>query len=489
MLEDLLSSNVTTFLVFTLVFICVWASTRRPKSIPPGPVFTLPLLGNLLEVGACPVKSFAQMRKQYGDVFSIYLGNHLCVVINGFENLKEAFVKNKDVFSARPRLLTCPVNKGILNAKGSIWEEQRKFARTTLRNLGMGRNIMETKILEEVSAFMEELDKTKGQATDVTETLQNAVSNVICTIVFGKRFDATEFSKLSKILEEVTLSSPLAEFLPLVQYLPGDLFNINRIFSNREESEREFLNPSIDEHLNNYDEDNIDDFISAYIKEMKRRKSHNETTLSMNKENLRQTINDLFLAGTETTSTTISWFLLVILYFPQIQEKCFAEVNTVVGRNRPVCLKDKENMSFLEATIRETLRFSNIAPLGIPHSVSEDITFKGYRIPKDTIIIPNLGSVLTDPTIWGDPENFRPERFLDVSGKLTKPDEFIPFFFGSRACLGESLAKMELFLFITNMIQNFRFVAADGEKLPSLVGEFRTVHMPGRYRVRIIRRD
>ena len=491
MLEDILTENVTTCLVFSVVFLSIWACTRRPKNIPPGPRFFLPLLGNLLQVGACPETSFGQMRKQYGDVFSVYLGNHLCIVINGFANMKEAFVKNKDIFSSRPHLTTSPARIGVLSGITSIWKEQRKFALTTLKNLGMGKNIMENKILVEVSELLEELHKIIGQATDVTELLQNAVFNVINTIVLGKRFQYHDpkFTKLMKLLEEETSISPLANFLPLVEYLPGDVFNINQFFSNRKILDQEFLKPAIREHLNNYDEDNIDDFISAYVQEMKHRKSQDAATLSINKENLLETMHDIYVAGTETSVTSIRWFLLLILHFPQIQEKCFAELNKVVGRSRPVCLKDKANMSFLEATIMETLRFCNIAPLAIPHSVSKDITFKGYRIPKDSVIIPNLTSVLSDPAIWGDPETFRPERFLDENGKVTKPDEFIPFFFGSRACLGESLAKMELFLFIANIIQNFRFVADNEENLPSLAGEFRTVHVPGKFRIRVIPRD
>ncbi|XP_041346850.1 cytochrome P450 2J4-like [Gigantopelta aegis] len=494
MFEGISTLNVTTGLVFTVVCLFVWTCTRRPRGIPPGPLITIPILGHLLQIGANPIKSFQKMRKQYGDVFSVYIGNRLVVVINGLENLKEAFVIKGDVFTARPNTYVQDIvagNKGIFFSNGSIWKEQRKFAVATLRHLGMGRNILEANIQEEATVFLEELATTRGQVTDIAHLVHNAVSNIICTLVFGKRFQYNDpkFVKLLKVVAEDISVSPLADFMPLLRFVPGDLLKINRTIKNAEMVEREFIIPAIDEHLEHYDDDNIHDFISAYIKEMKIMESLGETNTSMDRENLRIAITDLFLAGSETTGSAIRWFLLCILHFPEIQDKCFTDINRIVGCSRPVSLKDKVNLPFVEATIMETLRFGDIAPLGATHGVLEDTTLKGYRIPNGAIIMPNIDSVLSDPIIWGDPENFRPDRFLDEHGKITKSEEFIPYFIGRRNCMGESLARMELFLFISNMIQKFQFVKADDEPLPSLEGEFGLTHCPKPFKMRAILRD
>ncbi|XP_041376981.1 cytochrome P450 2J4-like [Gigantopelta aegis] len=494
MFEGISTLNVTTGLVCTMVCLFFWTCTRRPRGIPPGPLFTLPILGNLLQVGRNPITSFQKMRKQYGDVFSVYFGNRLVVVINGFENLKEAFVIKGDVFTTRPKTYVQEIvagNKGVFFSNGAVWKEQRKFAVATLRHLGMGRNILEANIQEEATVFLEELATTRGQVTDITHLVHNAVSNIICTLVFGKRFQYNDpkFEKLLKVMAEDVSVSPLADCMPLLRFVPGDLLKINRTIKNAKMVEGEFMNPAIDEHLEHYDEDNIYDFISAYIKEMKLKESLGETNTSMDRENLRITITDLFLAGSESTGNAIRWFLLCLLHFPEIQEKCFADINRIVGRSRLVGLKDKVNLPFVEATIMETLRFGDITPMGGPHGVLEDTTLKGYRIPNGSIIVANIDSVLSDPNIWGDPEMFRPDRFLDQYGKVTKPEEFIPFFIGRRNCLGEALTRMELFLFISNMIQKFLFVKADDEPLPSLEGEFGLDHSPKPFKIRAILRD
>ena len=139
---------------------------------------------------------------------------------------------------------------------------------------------------------------------------------------------------------------------------------------------------------------------------------------------------ELFLAGTETTSTTIGWALLYFLHHPEVQDKCYKEICDVIGTGRLPAFGDKADMTYLEATIMEVLRSADIAPFAVQHATLHGVTFQGHFIPKDAVILPNLDSVLQDPEVWGDPESFRPERFIGPDGKLTRPEEFIPFGLG-----------------------------------------------------------
>ncbi|XP_048253324.1 cytochrome P450 2U1-like [Haliotis rufescens] len=127
-------------------------------------------------------------------------------------------------------------------------------------------------------------------------------------------------------------------------------------------------------------------------------------------------------------------------------------------------MKDKTNLPYVEATIMEVLRRADIAPIALPHTYTHDVQFRGHTFPKGVLVILMLDSVLQDPDMWGDPGNFRPDRFLDDTGKIVKKEEFIPFSLGRRACLGESMARMELFLFLITMIQRFKFIPVDGQK-------------------------
>jgi len=113
-------------------------------------------------------------------------------------------------------------------------------------------------------------------------------------------------------------------------------------------------------------------------------------------------------------------------------------------------------MPYTEALIAETSRFASIAPMGVAHRAIRDQEFKGYMIPKDSLIMANAYYIHHDPAIWGDPEKFRPERFLSPDGKtFKKHDALMPFSIGRRQCLGEALARDSLFLFGTNLFQRF----------------------------------
>ncbi|XP_046583281.1 putative inactive cytochrome P450 2G1 [Haliotis rubra] len=188
------------------------------------------------------------------------------------------------------------------------------------------------------------------------------------------------------------------------------------------------IKPLVQDHLDDQDEESRDDFIHEYLKEMRRRHQKQETT-------------------------TLEY----------IQEKCFQEILVNVGQSRRPSIKEQTNLPYVEATIMEVLRYADIVPTGVPHAVAQDVQFRGYTFPKGVTVILNLDSVLQDTDVWGDPQNFRPDNCLDRAGKIQKRDEFIPFSLGRRVSLGEATARMELFLFLTTMIQRFKFVPVNGK--------------------------
>ncbi|KAK7099730.1 hypothetical protein V1264_022791 [Littorina saxatilis] len=213
------------------------------------------------------------------------------------------------------------------------------------------------------------------------------------------------------------------------------------------------------------------------------------TSCTSPERDLVKTTGDLFLAGTETTSTTIAWALLFFLHHPEVQDKCYKELCDVIGTGRLPSMQDKPEMTYLEATTMEVLRKGEIAPFAVQHSTPHDVTFQGYVIPQDAVILPNLDSVLLDKETWGDPDNFRPERFIGLDGKIVKPEGFIPFSIGRRVCLGESLARMELFLYLSTLIQRFRFLPPEQETLPPLEGVMGITYCPKSYKIRAIPRE
>ncbi|KAK6189777.1 hypothetical protein SNE40_001771 [Patella caerulea] len=488
--------DVTTGLVF-VACLGIWWLMRKPRGTPPGPIFTLPILGDMLSLkGESDLRVIArQLRKEYGDICSVYFGSKLFIFLNSYEVIKEAMVKNGDIFSNRPSLFWTDLvtqRKGIVMSDGQSWKEQRKFALETLREFGFGRTILEDKIHEEIEHFVEVIRQENGRHFDMCRLSQKGVSNIISSMIYGKRFEYDDpvfnvfLDKSESLLLAITHGSVLSVF-PFLRFVPGDLFKYQSVLNDLDFIKDNIILPSIKDHLKNFDENHVDDYISSYIREMKKVSKTGQPSY-LNEDQLVSAILDLFIAGTETTSTTILWTILYFLHHPNIQAKCYKEIQDVVGSGRLPSMKDKPSLPYVEAVILEVLRKANIIMTGLPHAVSEDTMFHGYLFPKDAIIIPNADAVLTDSKIWRDADVFRPERFIDSNGQVIKRDEMIPFSTGRRVCLGESLAKMELFLFVTTLVQRFEFKPVDVDNLPTLQGVVGITHAPVKYQVRAVPR-
>nr|XP_054760861.1 vitamin D 25-hydroxylase-like [Lytechinus pictus] len=167
-----------------------------------------------------------------------------------------------------------------------------------------------------------------------------------------------------------------------------------------------------------------------------------------------------------------------------ISNQIVAEINSVVGSSATPRYEDRKLMPYTEATLMEVLRYRPIAPGGVPHRATSDLKVKGYDILAGDNLMMNILYIHHIPEIWGDPEVFRPERFLSEDGKaVVKHDAYMPFGAGRRVCLGEQLAKMEMFLFFTNVLQRFRITLPPGVKPNYDYGHRVTTLLPKAYEV------
>ncbi|XP_076440233.1 cytochrome P450 2B4-like isoform X1 [Babylonia areolata] len=498
----LLSLDPTSLLVGAVVLLCLlwWKSTRRPPGLPPGPGPALPLLGHLHLMPKDPRAQFLSWRRQYGDVFSLYMGGKMVVVLASYSAIREALVAHADVFSHRPHTFIfdeLTKSNGIVSSSGPMWKEQRKTGLEILRAMGMGKNVLAEKIQEEITHYIQAIKDHQGAPVCLCRLTQISISNNICSIGFGKRFEYgdAEFNNYIQILDETFKllgGTAVLNFLPVLRHIPGDPIKVKTAVANID-SVRNFADQHVENHRKNLEERTEDmvennDFIYSYLHQAQMQKQQMNVNTTVKGENLKYVLTDLFAAGTETTSSSLLWAMLFFLHYPHVQDKCFEEISDVIGLHRLPTMSDRPKMIYLEATICEVLRKGDLVPLSVLHATSQDVNFRGFVIPKDAVIIPYLGCVLEDPEIWGDPENFRPERFIGPDGKLTKPEEFVPFSTGRRVCLGESLGRMELFLYLATLIQHFRLLPAEEGQLPPLEGVFGLTHTPQPYRIRAVPR-
>ncbi|XP_062621579.1 cytochrome P450 2C28-like [Saccostrea cucullata] len=474
----------TVFLAFVVIILFVWwRNTSRDSSLPPGPP-TLPFLGNLLSVSPdAIVDNFMSYREKYGDVFSLITGTKTMVVVNGLDTIRDIFIKHGDIVSERPDIFATKEiakYKGVILASGEFWKEHRTFSLNALREFGFGKRSLESKILEEVRVFVQEVQSKNGQPFDMQALITVCVSNIMCSINFGERFEHNDkyFTSLIKSINENLSNGNImfvATILPFLRYVPGDPLKIRKALKNVNMVE-EYLNKIITDHKQSFDENNLRDFIDVYLKKMKSEESNPDTTFDDTQ--LIKILGDLFVAGTETTSTALRWFAVFMIRNPEVQEKMRKEINDVIGNSRYPTMNDRPNLPYTEAVLHEVLRIGCIVPLSVPHGLKNDFKFKEFVIPKDAILIPNLYSVLFDSNVFEDPEVFRPERFLDAEGRLINTDKVITFSVGRRVCLGESLARMELFLFASSIVQRFRILPADPQQIPPLKGVLGVTYGP-----------
>ncbi|XP_078522257.1 cytochrome P450 2J5-like isoform X1 [Lissotriton helveticus] len=442
----LLLTQLLIALLFTLLITRYLKLQWLRRKYPPGPT-PLPIIGNLWTLKfVLHHETLMQLAKTYGNIFTVWLGHQPVVVLNGYQTVREGLISHSEELAGRPSTPTTEEftkGKGVVFTSGHNWKQQRRFALTVLRNLGLGRKSLEVRIQEEAQSLVEFFTMQRGKSLDPTQPIVLSVTNVICSVIFGHRFsrDDKEIHQLIEANELFVNNLGTKWFLLydtfpwLMRHLPGPH---NNIFKGNAFVE-EFVKKEIKSHKENGMSEEPQDLIDFYQNKISQ--DSQDVTSTFDEHNMIRLGAELFAGGTESTTTTLRWAILYLVNHPEIQEKVQKELSAVFGVSQVIHYEDRKRVPYTNAVIHEILRISNIASVGMMRQTTKDMSMQGFNIKKGSLIIANIYSSLYDPDHWEAPKQFNPGHFLDMEGNFIRKEAFLPFSAASVAFLFPLISK------------------------------------------------
>ncbi|KAL6729605.1 hypothetical protein Aduo_000648 [Ancylostoma duodenale] len=469
---------LSLLVIFVINFLAVhvWLFYKDVKCYPIGPT-PLPFIGNLLAIDFHRLHEvFAQYSKQYGNVFTVWLPKPYVVVMD-FENIKEAFSKKGDDFSGRSGLYPDMIfqnveNGGVIFSQGDNWKIQRRVSLQILKDFGMGKNLMEEQVLLSAQEFLAHLSTINSKdEVNLRLPIQLFVANIINRTLFGFGYEYNNCERLIQGVEAINSTFigirdskltfvaqmfPIIYNLPILRYLSKGRFDKNISVLHMH------LKEDIERALNYYNVDREPNcFVQAYYQKM-------QSDPQLNYENLMNVCMDFFLAGMETTTTTLRWGTILLAKNEDVQDKIRDEILTVLGTDGKPTMSIRDKLPYTCAAIKEIQRCANIVGVNVPHRTVRDTNIGPFEIPADTLVIGQIHNVLANSPVFEDTEQFRPERFLLEDGVTPNKetlDQFCPFSIGRRQCVGESLARVELFVCVVTLLQNYKIQPVKGREV------------------------
>jgi len=491
---------VVTLLLLFLGLAKIWRDDR-----PPGP-FGLPIVGSLLHLGDSPHLALSKMAKDYGSVFSIRLGCRNVIVLNRQCVIKEALSKKAGHFSSRPPFHSFQINSRegrsiAFGDVGPLHHRNKKLATRALHSVFSDVNRFNTLVHQETEQLCNLLTESTSEAHDLTPYLRNMVINFGFRLVFGDDLKEDYSVHFQSLMQKSTEFSENNGAVNVLDFFPWLHFAfkkqckatkaaVEELFDFVRGAYRQQRHANIKEAGVNVaaslDQIIREDMLRAGKHDMASKETKQPAAeMPLDEEAVVTMLADTFGAGIETVSTTLCWALLFILSAPGLQDDLQAELKREIGTDRLPTIQDRAKLPLLQATVLEVLRRSTVLPLALPHYTTEDSTVAGYRVPKGTTVLANLWAVNHDPDQFHQPEIFDPYRFLDEEGQfLLNMQAFVlPFSTGGRRCLGATLAKAELFMFLGCLLQRLHFQLPASSEPLNLDGTYGLILKPHPFKV------
>ncbi|XP_060951676.1 steroid 17-alpha-hydroxylase/17,20 lyase [Limanda limanda] len=451
----------------------------------------LPLLGSLPWLGGRlpPHLLFTRLVNRYGSLYALYLGPHYTVVVNDHQHAREVLLQRGRDFAGRPSMVTTDLltrgGKDIAFADYSpLWKLHRRLVHTSFTLFGEGSSRLQDIVLSSVDSLCVELLSGGRRGFDPSPAVTRAITNVVCTLVFSATYrhgdaELQEVIQYNDGIVETIARGGLVDIFPWMKVFPNSsLKKLKDCILVRDR----LLTRKLEEHKASLSDGDPRDLLDALLKGKTDRSSGSEGEL-ITDDHVLMTAAEAFGAGVETTSTTLLWILAYLLHHPEVQDRVQKELDEQVGNDRAVSVSDRGRLPYLDCVINEGMRIRPVSPVLIPHTAMTHSSIGGHSVAPGTRVLVNMWAIHHNPRHWDKPDLFNPDRFLDDKGQRVTPSCFLPFGAGPRVCVGESLARLELFLFLSSLLQRMSFRLPDGGPSPDLQGRLGVVLQPLPYMV------
>ncbi|KAF5182006.1 Cytochrome p450 [Thalictrum thalictroides] len=460
-------------LLLSFVWLCFITLWPRKSKLPPGP-FPLPIVGSLFKLGNKPHKSLAELAKIYGPLMTLKLGTVTTIVVSSPTMAKEVLQKNDLAFSSRSipdavRALGQHNHSMIWLPVSSKWRNMRKVSTTqlfTAQRLESNQFLRKQKI-EELVAYVGEKCKNNC-AVAIGQVAFSTVLNLISNTVFSIDLTdldsnhAQEFKALVwRIIEEAARPN-FADYFPVLRSIDPQKIKYRMEVHLRKLDE--LFDGMIKQRLESRKVDNspsssYSDFLDVILDYKQ------EDGFQFSDTDIKALLKDIFVAGTDTTSTTVEWVMTELLRNPEKMAKIQAELKETIGEHKLINESDIIRLPYLQAIVKETFRMHPPVPLLLPHKAESRVELCGYIVPKNAKVLINVWTIGRDPNIWENPTSFEPERFLNSNMDFKGKDfELIPFGAGRRICPGMPLAYRMVYLMLASLLHAFNWKLEDGLK-------------------------
>ncbi|TMW94178.1 hypothetical protein EJD97_010660 [Solanum chilense] len=457
------------FLGFLALLWCFISNSN--KGLPPGPK-ALPLIGNLHSLDPELHTYFASLSKTYGPICRIWLGKKLGIIIASPDLAREV-LKDKDIiFSNRDvpdagREFSYGGNSILWTPYGPKWRMLRKVCvrdMLSCSTLDSVYALRQRELRQSISYFYNKA----GSPVNIGEQMFLTILNVITSMLWGGTVKGEERASLgAEFRYVVTEIASLCSVPNLSDFYPGlAWFDFQGVAKKMKVLVKRFdkIFESIIDQRQKLDRNGVGQETKDFLQVLLKLKDEADPKMPLTMIEIKALLMDMILGGTDSTSNTIEFAMAEIMNKPDVLRKLQEELEAVVGKDNIVDESHIKQLPYLYAVMKEVLRIHPTSPLLVPRCPSETCTVGGYTVPKGSCIFINVWAIHRDPSIWENPTEFLPKRFLDNKWDYSGNDfNYFPFGSGRRICAGIAMAEKMVMYSLASLIHSFDWKLPEGE--------------------------